>query len=101
MHPRPDAARVPQRMVARGSAVRDGGMVVRAMALPPRQCEIHAWARDFGLAHELGGYGRAYKAGRPSSRKGLGIFITGLGILPRIAVASPAAGQARPIILRD
>ena len=73
-------------------------MVVSAMALPPRQCEIHAWARDFGLAHELGGYRRAYKAARHSSRKGLGIFITGLGLLPGIAVASAAAGQARPIM---
>ena len=69
-----------------------------AMFLPVRQWEVDAWARDFGRAHELGGYRRGYKAARHSTRKGWGIFLTGLGLLPGLAIASQAPGQERAIL---
>jgi hypothetical protein len=71
---------------------------VAAVNLPQEQWQVDAWARDLGQAHELGTYRRSCRAAHGSMRKGWGIFLIGLGLLPGLAVAAAAPAQLRPAV---
>jgi hypothetical protein len=72
---------------------------VAAVNLPREQRQVDAQARDLGQARELGTYRRSCRAARGSMRRGWGIFLIGLGLLPGLAFAGAAQGMARVAVL--